>query len=88
MSERKIPEIKSYRDTVLKVKDFQITITDNGDGKSDIIIPLTHILELQARNSFGQALIAVCQYLAKFPEANTKTPTNEEFDAKIKEWLA
>ena len=73
----------NYLDTVLKVTDFKVTIRDNKDGKSDIIIPLTKTLELQAQHTFGIAVNEMAKYLANCKEV----PTNQQFKEKLCEWL-
>jgi hypothetical protein len=79
-------KIQSYKDTVLKTRQLKIKLRPLDDGRMDLIIPFTELLELQARKSFADGITIVTLEIAKYMKTG-KFPTQEEWRQKVNEWL-
>lgn len=78
-----------YKDTILKQSSIKwkpkLTMSDDGKVDIDIHIPLTDLLDKQARVSFGQGILVAFGFFAD-KQVEEKVITSEIIKAKFTEW--
>jgi len=79
--------VSHWKDSVLSLKKLKVRQQWSEDGRSDIIlhIPITELLEAQARASYAAGVKGMMSFIASMPPDTTPEQLGKLFSAWAKE---